>query len=71
MKTATHRPNTYLARDTESLSNGSFFRKTTRKNEYAQYVNGDFLHFVTELPEGLSLTITRRDAVKHLPAGNR
>lgn len=70
-KPESHKPNTYHARDLDSLRNGSFHRKTTRKGEYAQYMNGDFICFVKDFPENLSVHLTRREAVQYLPACNR
>ena len=66
-----HKPNTYLALHLSGLRNGSFYRKTKRKGEYAHYMNGDFIRFTHELPAGLDVVMPYAEAKAHLPACNR
>ena len=68
--TTTHRPNTYHFQGLRCLCNGSFHRKTTRKGEYACYMNGDFIAFTQQLPADCIHHMTRLEAKPHLPACN-
>ena len=63
-----HRPNTYHFQELLCLKNGSFHRKTTRKGEYAHYINGDFMSFVKELPADRIHSLPHKEAKPHLPA---
>lgn len=49
-----YKNNIYFFRDLSALRNGSCYRATGRKRRpFAHYINGDFIDFVTEIPEGL------------------
>lgn len=66
MKTIIH------ARNTEALQNGSFISQRIGKTSstYAQYMNGDFIGWLTALPATLAQacqTWSLRDARKIMP----
>lgn len=41
----------------DRLKNGSFVR-STGENDFAQYMNGDFMHLMNQVPDGFVLVDT-------------
>lgn len=64
--------NTYVSFSEAGFRNGSFYRVTGRKKEFAaHYINGDFMGFVPAIPSDNLLTLTKKEAKELLPACNR
>ena len=42
----------------DRLKNGSFVRRSSRENDYARYMNGDFMNLMNTVPEGFILVNT-------------
>ena len=64
------KPNTYLSYSEAGISNGSFYRVTGRKKEFAaHYILGDFVRFVSqaEMLEGLDFQRSKKEALWILP----
>lgn len=61
----------YFAPDLDCLRNGSLYKTSrhgSRLAPYAQYMNGDFVQFVSEVPERFrAMSWSRREAKKWLP----
>lgn len=69
------KPNTYLSYSEAGISNGSFYRVTGRKKEFAaHYILGDFVGFVSQAqipPECLTVALAKKEAARLLPYSMR
>lgn len=65
------KPNIFIANHELAMRNGSCYRITGRKREFAaRYINGDFVHFVMEgeIPTDKPLILPWKEAKKLLPS---
>jgi cation transport regulator ChaC len=59
----------FLALHEDGMRNGSVYRITGKKKNFAaQYVNGDFIQFVSEVPADRTFVREKKEALKLLPA---
>lgn len=59
----------YYSQDLSCLRNGSLYKTSpygTRTEPYAQYINGDFMGFVAEIPPNFRAMTWSRNEAKHL-----
>ena len=70
MKYSNIKAGSFLSNDKNAMENGSTYRITGRKKEFAaHYMQGDFVRFVSQadMQEGLDFQRSKKDALRILP----